>query len=181
MKKGNSEPLSAALRAELIALEATPDSAIDTSDMPEVLDWSGARRGLFYRPRKVQKALRIDADVVAWFGAQGPGHLSRMNRTLRGACLRIYGGGVERGRWVFVSGAAWCGRDAGEAVGGRGIESSWPTLLRGLGGGATLGGSVVAVPLMPISATSEGHHGWLSNDPVPRSMQRDRALPLYGE
>ena len=87
MKKGNSEPLSAALQAELRALEAMPDSAIDTSDMPEVLDWSDARRGLFYKPRKMRKALRIDADVVAWFDAQGPGHLSRMNRTLRAAML----------------------------------------------------------------------------------------------
>ena len=87
MKKGNSEPLSAALQAELLALEAMPDSSIDTSDMPEVLDWSGARRGLFYKPRKVQKTLRIDADVVAGFEAQGPGHLSRMNRTLRAAML----------------------------------------------------------------------------------------------
>ena len=87
MKKGNSEPLSAALQAKLRALEAMPDGATDTSDMPEVLDWSGARRGLFYRLRKVRKTPRIDADVVAWFEAQGPGHLSRMNRTLRGAML----------------------------------------------------------------------------------------------
>ena len=87
MKKGNSEPLSAALQAELRALEAMPDRSIETSDMREVLDWSDARRGLFYRPRKVQKTLRIDDDVGAWFEAQGPGHLSRMNRTLRAAML----------------------------------------------------------------------------------------------
>ena len=55
--------------------------------MPEVLDWSDARRGLLYKPLKVQKTLWIDADVVAWFEAQGPGHLSRMNRTLRAAML----------------------------------------------------------------------------------------------
>jgi uncharacterized protein (DUF4415 family) len=88
MKKGNSEPLSAALQAKLRALEAMADSTIDTSDRPEVLDWSDARRGLFYKPRKVRKALRIDADVVAWYGAQGPGHLSRMNRTLRAGMLK---------------------------------------------------------------------------------------------
>jgi hypothetical protein len=31
-----------------------PDDAIDTTDAPEVLDWSGAKRGLFYRPVKQQ-------------------------------------------------------------------------------------------------------------------------------
>jgi uncharacterized protein (DUF4415 family) len=87
MKKGNSEPLSPELAAELAALEAIPDDTIDTSEIPEVRDWSDAQRGLFYKPRKVQKTLRIDADVVAWFEAQGPGHLSRMNRTLRAAML----------------------------------------------------------------------------------------------
>ncbi|HEY4986176.1 MAG TPA: type II toxin-antitoxin system HicB family antitoxin [Bradyrhizobium sp.] len=31
--------------AELKSLAALPDSAIDTSDAPEVLEWSGAKRG----------------------------------------------------------------------------------------------------------------------------------------
>jgi hypothetical protein len=60
MRKGNSEPLSPKLAAELAALEALPDDTVDTSDIPEVLDWSGAERGRFYRPRKVQKTLRIN-------------------------------------------------------------------------------------------------------------------------
>ena len=84
----------------MAALEALPDDTVDTSDIPEVQDWSGAERGRFYRPRKVQKTLRIDADVLAWFEAQGPGHLTRMNRALRAAMLnelrrkREGGGGV---------------------------------------------------------------------------------------
>ena len=36
-------------KAELSALEALPDDQIDTSDIPEVRDWSDARRGLFHR------------------------------------------------------------------------------------------------------------------------------------
>lgn len=28
-----------------------PDSKIDTSDIPEVTDWTGAERGKFYRPK----------------------------------------------------------------------------------------------------------------------------------
>jgi uncharacterized protein (DUF4415 family) len=88
MKKGNSDPLPPDLAAELAALEAMPDETIDTSDIPEVRDWSGAVRGQFYKPRKLQKTLRIDADVLAWFEAQGPGHLTRMNQALRAAMLR---------------------------------------------------------------------------------------------
>jgi hypothetical protein len=53
--------------AELKSLADLPDDAIDTSDAPELLDWSGAKRGLFYRPVKQQLTLRLDADVVAWF------------------------------------------------------------------------------------------------------------------
>jgi uncharacterized protein (DUF4415 family) len=88
MRKGNSEPLPQHLAAELAALEAMPDEAIDTSDMPDEKAWTKAERGRFYKPRKVQKTLRIDADVLAWFEAQGPGHLTRMNQTLREAMLR---------------------------------------------------------------------------------------------
>ena len=52
MKKGNSDPISAELLAQLQALEALPDGSIDLTDMPEVLDWSGAQRGKYYRPIK---------------------------------------------------------------------------------------------------------------------------------
>jgi len=79
--------MSPELAAELAALEAMPDETIDTSETPEVRDWSGAEVGRFYRPRKVQRSLRIDADVVAWFESQGVGHLTRMNQTLRAAML----------------------------------------------------------------------------------------------
>jgi hypothetical protein len=33
--------------AELKALAPLPDEAVDTSDAPELPDWSGAKRGLF--------------------------------------------------------------------------------------------------------------------------------------
>ena len=73
-------------RAELDALEALPDDQIDTSDIPETLDWSGAKRGAFYRPVKQQISLRLDADVVAWFKQQAPGgrgYQTNINRALR--------------------------------------------------------------------------------------------------
>jgi len=63
--KRNSEPMSEALKAELMALEAMPEDTIDTSDIAPVSDWSGARRGMLHRPVKQQLSLRLDADVVA--------------------------------------------------------------------------------------------------------------------
>jgi hypothetical protein len=50
MKKGRSKPLTREQQAELDALDALPEEQIDTSDKPEVRDWSGARRGVLYRP-----------------------------------------------------------------------------------------------------------------------------------
>lgn len=67
------------------ALAAMPESGIDTSDIPEILDWSGAKRGLFYRPVKQQLTLRIDSDVVAWFKsrAKDDGYQTIINKALR--------------------------------------------------------------------------------------------------
>jgi uncharacterized protein (DUF4415 family) len=87
MKKGSSKPLSATQLAELKALEALPEERIDTGEMPEVKDWSGARRGALYRPVKRQLTLRLDADVIEWFrsraGEHGEGYQTRINEALR--------------------------------------------------------------------------------------------------
>lgn len=86
MKKGTSKRLTREQRTELKSLEALQDDAIDTSDAPELLDWSGAKRGLFYRPVKQQLTLRLDADVVAWFKSHAgsdEGYQTRINRALR--------------------------------------------------------------------------------------------------
>jgi hypothetical protein len=64
MKEGASKRLTREQRAELKSLAALRDDAIDTSDAPELLDWSGAKRGLFYRPVKQQLTLRLDADAT---------------------------------------------------------------------------------------------------------------------
>ena len=45
--------------------------------------WQRARLVLPERHGKVPVNLRLDQDVFAWFKAQGPGHLSRMNAVLR--------------------------------------------------------------------------------------------------
>jgi uncharacterized protein (DUF4415 family) len=86
MKKEASKRLTREQLAELKSLAALAEDAIDTSDAPELPDWSGAKRGLFYRPVKQQLTLRLDADVVAWFKGHttsGEGYQTRINRALR--------------------------------------------------------------------------------------------------
>jgi uncharacterized protein (DUF4415 family) len=83
MKKAGFSGLSEESRREIEALAAMAEEDIDTSDIPEVLDWSGAKRGLFYRPVKQQLTLRLDADVIDWFRREGTGYQSRMNAALR--------------------------------------------------------------------------------------------------
>ena len=86
MRKGRSKPLTPEQKTELQALAALPEEQIDTSEMPEVVDWSGARRGVLYRPVKRQITLRIDADVIEWFRSrtrEGEGYQTGINRALR--------------------------------------------------------------------------------------------------
>ena len=75
--------MSARERKELAALEKMPDSAIDTSDIPEVTDWSRAQVGRFYRPIKQPVTIRLDADVIAWFKETAPQYQTAVNRVLR--------------------------------------------------------------------------------------------------
>jgi len=86
MKRAKIEGPAEESPAELQVLAALPDEAIDTSDAPEVRDWSAAERGRFYRPVKQQLTLRLDADVVAWFrkhATTGEGYQTAINRALR--------------------------------------------------------------------------------------------------
>jgi uncharacterized protein (DUF4415 family) len=86
MKKMTSDHLTQGQKAELEALAALPEDQIQTDDMPEVRDWSGAKRGMFYRPVKQQITLRLDADLIDWFKThhpQGEGYQTSINRALR--------------------------------------------------------------------------------------------------
>ena len=58
MKKMSSNQLTPEQKAEIETLLALPDEEIDTQDIPEVVDWSGMQRGLFYRPIEQQSTLR---------------------------------------------------------------------------------------------------------------------------
>ena len=87
MEQGTSKALTKEHKAELRALAALPDGQIDTSRHPRNSEnWSGAKRGLLYRPVKQQITLRLDADVVPWFRANAPGgrgYQTEINRVLR--------------------------------------------------------------------------------------------------
>ena len=85
MRKANSN-LTPEQRQELEGLAALPDDRIDTSDIPEQSDWTGAKRGVFFRPIKQQLTLRLDADLIAWFkdhARHGEGYQTSINRALR--------------------------------------------------------------------------------------------------
>ena len=90
MKKARTKLTERQNRA-LQRLKDLPDDQIDMSDAPEILDWSNARRGVFYRPVKQQITLRLDADVVSWFKAHtkdGRGYQTEINRALREHVVR---------------------------------------------------------------------------------------------
>jgi uncharacterized protein (DUF4415 family) len=71
--------------APLDALRGRKDTEIDLSDQPEIVDWSAAVRGRFYRPVKKSVTIRLDADVIAWFKARATdgGYQTAINRALR--------------------------------------------------------------------------------------------------
>lgn len=77
--------------AELKKLAAMRDEDIDTSDIPEIKDWSKAVIGRFYRPIKQPVTLRLDADVLNWFKTQPGRYQTMMNKVLRAYMERRQG------------------------------------------------------------------------------------------
>ncbi len=77
--------LNAEMRKHIAKLKAMRDEDIDTSDIPEITDWSGAVRGRFYRPVKKPVTVRVDADVLAWLKSSGKGYQTKINSLLRDA------------------------------------------------------------------------------------------------
>ena len=81
MKKAKEE------REEIEALAKMPEEDIDTSDIPEITDWSNVERGRFYRPVKQTVTIRLDADVIHWLKRGGSGYQTRANKILRQAMM----------------------------------------------------------------------------------------------
>jgi len=86
LKSGDIPPLTRERKTRLRQLARRPDSEIDFSDIPE-LDEDWFRRARAAARAAVQPkepvALRLDADVLAWFRAQGKGYQSQINAILR--------------------------------------------------------------------------------------------------
>ena len=81
-------------KAELRRLEQMPESAIDTSDVPEWSDemFRRAVHAPFHRPIKKAVSLRLDADVLVWLKRGGQGYQTRANRILRESMLKDLAG-----------------------------------------------------------------------------------------
>ncbi|MCL4778621.1 MAG: BrnA antitoxin family protein [Gammaproteobacteria bacterium] len=85
MKYASTSPKS---RTDLKKVRRTKDVDIvrdgDAPEWtPEMFGRAIARKGLKPVPKKALLSLRIDADVIEWFRAQGAGYQSRMNALLR--------------------------------------------------------------------------------------------------
>ncbi len=74
-------------KRQIAAIAAKRDADIDLSEMPEVLDWSGAEIGMFYRPSKKPVTMRLDTDIVGWLKSYGRGYQTRVNILLRHAMM----------------------------------------------------------------------------------------------
>ena len=84
--KNSTDRLARDQQEDIAALEQLPDDQIDTTEVPEMLDWSAAHRGALYRPVKQQITLRLDADIIAWFKSHARGarsYQADINRALR--------------------------------------------------------------------------------------------------
>jgi uncharacterized protein (DUF4415 family) len=78
-------------RSEIAGIAAKRDEDIDLSDMPEVIDWSRAEVGKFYRPPKKSVTMRLDEDVLKWLKGFGRGYQTRANLLLRHAMASAAG------------------------------------------------------------------------------------------
>jgi uncharacterized protein (DUF4415 family) len=74
-------------RRDIAAIAAKKDADIDFTDIPEVLDWTGAEIGRFYRPKKEPVTIRLDEDVIDWLKGYGPGYQTKANLLFRHAML----------------------------------------------------------------------------------------------
>ena len=83
-------------KEDIRALAALKDEDIDFSDIPRIVDWSGAEIGKFYRPPKKPVTMRLDADIVDWLKEEGPGYQTKANHLLRHAMMNLRGGSPGR-------------------------------------------------------------------------------------
>ena len=71
------------IEEQIANMKQKEDKDIDFSDIPEILDWSGAVQGKLYRPVKRHVTLRLDADVLEWFKRRHAKYQTAINTALR--------------------------------------------------------------------------------------------------
>lgn len=81
--------LTKAQKRDIAANAAKRDAEIDFSDIPPVLDWSGAIVGKFYRPVKRPVTIRLDSDIIDWLKSDGAGYQTKANWLLRYAMIQF--------------------------------------------------------------------------------------------
>ncbi len=74
-------------KRDIATIAAKRDEDIDFSDVPPVLDWTGAEIGKFYRPVKKPVTMRLDSDIIEWLKSQGRGYQTKANWLLRHAMV----------------------------------------------------------------------------------------------
>src|SRR6266446_7500816 len=87
MKGEPMRKLTKEQKRDIRVIATKRDADIDFSDVPRVLDWSGAEIGKFYRQKKKPVTMRLDSDVIAWLKADGRGYQTKANWLLRHAML----------------------------------------------------------------------------------------------
>ena len=78
-----NEAIIPPIEEQIANMRQLEDKDIDFSDIPEILDWTGAVRGKFFRPVKKHVTLRLDADVLEWFKRKHPKYQTAINSALR--------------------------------------------------------------------------------------------------
>src|SRR5580700_3149241 len=89
MKGEPMRKLTMEQKRDIRAIAAKRDQDIDFSDLPPVLDWTGAEIGKFYRPKKKPVTMRLDSDIIDWLKADGRGYQTKANWLLRHAMLHF--------------------------------------------------------------------------------------------
>jgi uncharacterized protein (DUF4415 family) len=86
--KFNGKTLPKVSKKEWDRIDTIKDEKIDTSEIPEVTNFSGFRSWedrRMYKPVKVTVTCKLDADIVSWLKKDGKGYQTRMNSILRKA------------------------------------------------------------------------------------------------
>lgn len=81
----NAQNLKKTSETDWARVDALTDETIDTSDIPPLDDTFLANAKLRMPDKKVSVTVSVDAEVLAWFEAQGSEFQQRIN-----AALRIY-------------------------------------------------------------------------------------------